>query len=332
MATANSMEMVWRMRRHCWTDWRQRSPMDAKNVAENCAISVLRNCQPMTNGANPWHPESVDETKGNSNGSFCCAFRMQNLKRSKLSYISCNVCISMCTKWLVFALRNADGQRTMDQDSSVALSCVCKTMQNTSVINDDLLLPNCVLRSVRLLPKKRMKEGKAHRNNDWNVFQIWHCSWFYCVRLTSVGREMSCNSQARPVLWTLCETDRCLRWNLNSGPIKHFDGIYGVKLILLFLFSKEISRKDTNFGVCVLFGKTESRTHNNKPQSPRHRNTLLQPHAWTNGRVGTRMTCILWSSSEASLSCNGEMRIHCATKKCAQYQNSSVIANSVDIL
>lgn len=58
MVMANSMEMVWRMRRHYWTDWRPHSLKDAKNVAENCAINALRNCQPMTNGASLLHPES----------------------------------------------------------------------------------------------------------------------------------------------------------------------------------------------------------------------------------------------------------------------------------
>lgn len=69
-----------------------------------------------------------------------------------------------------------------------------------------------------------------------------------------IGRHRNVSQHIRPFLWTvLPETDRCLRRNLNHGPIKHFDGIYGVKFIRLFLFSKEIptQRQTTDCG-CAL--------------------------------------------------------------------------------
>lgn len=67
-------------------DCRQHLPMDAENVAENCAISALRSFRPMTNDASLLRLESNDrlEVKNDYDLKMCSSRMEEKVLRLKV--------------------------------------------------------------------------------------------------------------------------------------------------------------------------------------------------------------------------------------------------------
>lgn len=282
--------------------------MDARNVAENCATNAPRNCQPMTSDASPWHPESERRNRKQfKNDHLAAKYDLDGNAQNDRDF--CRFQRSVCN---AIHHRNADGRWTKIQWLHY------KTMQNTSVINDDLLVLNFggEVLATSPPPQRNARTGQS-ASKQWTECASDLTLFLGLLYLGCLWPPEKCLT-AHPTLysWRVCarQADRCLWRNLNSGPIRHFDGIYGTKCIRLFLFSRKWpTHTHTKTSACVRCSSvTESRTQDNH-------NGRLRPLTWPHTRMlQCGMTCIPRSSSASLLISLSTRKV--VTKKCAQYQ------------
>lgn len=132
----------------------------------------------------------------------------------KCSSIPCAYRIVLCVRLhTLYVMPTVDGPRKFH----VSLLCCCKTMQNTSVINDDLLILSCVTMCFCRCQRSTRKWQSA--SQQW-MECVSDLTLFLAV-LYLVTREMSHNRLVPFFFgWIACKTDRCHRWNLNLGPVQ----------------------------------------------------------------------------------------------------------------